>query len=217
MKTTSRIPAILACILALALAINEGSGAPVNECMFPTSGIDLDKKAINRVLASCSALIKSGRGDDEDRSIAFLQRGSMYRRLGKFELAYADFSASLKYDPNSAAAYTGRGNALRNMGKIDEAIADHTVAIRLKPNYPEAYSNRGNAWSDKKDYARAIADYDEAIRQSPKFASAFFNRALARSDSGDKEGAAADYREVLRLNPSHKAAAEALREIGLKP
>jgi tetratricopeptide (TPR) repeat protein len=189
----------------------------IMRCMVPTAGITMPEGAIKQVVAACSVLIKSGGGDDEGRAIAFLQRGSMYRRLGKFDLALADFSESLRYNPNSADAYTGRGNAHRGLGQIDAAIADHDEALRLKPNFATAYNNRGNAYSDKKDYQRAIADYDEAVRLEPHYAGAFYNRAIARADSGDKDGAIADYRETLKLRPGMKQAVEALKELGAKP
>jgi tetratricopeptide (TPR) repeat protein len=193
------------------------SEGEVAACMSPTADISLPEGAIKRVIAACTVLIKSGGGDNEGRAIAFLQRGSMYRRIGKFELALADFSESLRYRPDSADAYTGRANAHRGLGQLDAAIADHSEAIRLKPDFAMAYSNRGNVYSDKKDYQRAIADYDEALKRDPHYAAAFYNRAIAREDSGDKDGAIADYREALRLRPGMKQAADALKELGVKP
>jgi tetratricopeptide (TPR) repeat protein len=189
----------------------------VAECMFPTADINMPDGAIKHVMAACTVLIKSGGGSDEGRAIAYLQRGSMYRRLGKFELALADFTGSLRYDPKSAEAYTGRGNAHRGLGQLDAAIADHSEAIRLNPDFATAYSNRGNVYRDKKDYARAIAEYDQALQLNPRYATALYNRGLAREDSGDRDGAIADYREALRLRPVLKQAAEALKELGAKP
>ena len=186
-------------------------------CMAPTADINLPEGAIKRVIAACTVLIKSGGGDNEGRATAFLQRGSMYRRLGKFELALADFTESLRYEPNSADAYTGRANAHRGLGQLDAAIADHSEAIRLKPDFAMAYNNRGNVYSDKKDYQHAIADYDEALKYNQHYATALYNRGIARADSGDKDGAIADYREALKLRPGMKKAADALKELGVKP
>ena len=95
------------------------------------------------VVDACSELINSKGGNDENRALVHLQRGSMYRRLGKFELALADFSESLRHDPNSADAYTGLGNAYRGLDLYDLAIAAHTEALRLKPNNATTYNNRG--------------------------------------------------------------------------
>ncbi len=139
-------------------------------CTFPVSNTNFFVKHVNDVIDACTKLINLPGGSVENRSIVHLQRGAMYRRLGKYKLALADFTMSIHYDPKSAYAYTGRGNAHRGLHEIDEAIEDHTKAIELKPDYAEAYNNRGNAWRDKKDNKRAMADYDEAIKINPHYA-----------------------------------------------
>jgi tetratricopeptide (TPR) repeat protein len=193
-------------------------GRPVSagECMMPVADVRLDPKSVERVLAACTGLINSPGGSAEDRGLAFMQRGSMYRRLEKYDQALADFDQALRYDPKSAGAYTGRGNALRHLGRFDEAIAAHSEAIRLEPNNAMAYSNRGNAFDDKKDYVHAIADFDAAIKLDPRYATAFYNRANAKLNAGDKPGAIADYREAVALRPGFKEAADMLKELGVK-
>ena len=182
-------------------------------CTFPVSNTNFTVKHVNDVIAACTALINTPGGNAKDRSLVHLQRGAMYRRLGKFELALADFTESIHYDPRSAYADTGRGNAERGLHQVDAAIADHSKAIALKPDYVEAYNNRGNAWRDKSDNERAIADYDAAIRIDPHYASAYFNRGNARLDLGDKKGAIADYRAALKVNPRFAQAAEMLHRV----
>jgi len=185
-------------------------------CTFPVSNTNFSVKYVNDVIAACTALINSPGSSAENRSLVHLQRGAMYRRLGKFELAIADFTMSIHYDPKSALAYTGRGNAHRGLHQIDESIADHSKAIELDPTYVEAYSNRGNAWRDKKDNKRAIADYDAAIKINPHYALAFYNRGNTRLDEGDKDGAIADYREALKIEPHFEQAADMLKELKAK-
>jgi len=68
----------------------------------------------------------------------------MYRRLGKYELALADFSESLRYDPQSALATPVAANAYRACDSSKQSIADHTEALRLKPDDAASYNNRGN-------------------------------------------------------------------------
>jgi tetratricopeptide (TPR) repeat protein len=193
-----------------------GGGLNPSECMIPVADIQLDPKSIDRVLQACTSLINSGGGNADDRSLAFLQRGSMYRRQQKYELAVADFDQSIRYDPKSAGAYTGRGNALRSLGRLDESVAAHSEAIRLEPNNAMAYSNRGNALGDKKDYEHAIADFDTAIKIDPKYATAFYNRARTKLDAGDKSGAVEDFRQALAFRPGFKEAADMLEQLGVK-
>jgi tetratricopeptide (TPR) repeat protein len=201
-----------------AAQIRAALGRPVapGECMIPVADIKLDPKSIDRVLQACTGLVNSPGGSADDRSLAFLQRGSMYRRLEKYDQALADFDQALRYDPNSASAHTGRGNALCHLGRFDESIAAHGEAIRLEPNNAMAYSNRGNAFDDKKDYQHAIADFDAAIKLDPRYATAFYNRANAKLNAGDKPGAIADYREAVALRPGFKEAADMLKELGAK-
>jgi tetratricopeptide (TPR) repeat protein len=185
-------------------------------CAFPVSDVNPGQDWMRKVIDACTALINSKGGNDENRALVHLQRGSMYRRLGKFELALADFSESIRHDPQSGMAYTGRGNAYRGLKLPEQAIADHTEAIRLKPDYATAYNNRGNAWQDLKDHARAVVDYDAAIKLDPNYASAYYNRGNSRLELGDKDGAAADYRQAAKLSPGLKQAAEALQQLGQK-
>jgi tetratricopeptide (TPR) repeat protein len=186
-------------------------------CTFPVSNTNFSAQHVNDVIAACTALVNTSGGSAENRALVHLQRGAMYRRLGKFDLALADFTMSIHYDPKSALAYTGRGNAHRGLHQIDEAIEDHSKAIELDASYAEAYSNRGNAWRDKKDNKRAIADYDAAIKLNPKYALAFYNRANTRLDDGDKTRAIADYREALKIEPHFEQAADMLKQMKAKP
>lgn len=185
-------------------------------CTMPVADIALDPKSIDRVRQACTNLINSPGGSADARSLAFIQRGSMYRRQQKYDLALADFDQAIRYDPKSASGYTGRGNALRLLGRLDESIAAHSEAIRLEPNNAMAYSNRGNALGDKKDYEHAIADFDMAIKIDPKYATAFYNRADVKLTAGDKSGAIADYRQALTLRPGFKEAADMLKQLGGK-
>lgn len=185
-------------------------------CVFPVTDIGPPKEVMVAVIDACSELINSDGGNDENRAMVYLQRGSMYRRLGKFELALVDFSESLRHDPNSADAYTGLGNAYRGLKLYDRAIAAHSEGIRLKPDFATVYNNRGNVYQDMNDNDHAIADYDMAIKLDPNYATAYYNRGNARRAAGDKDGAVADYREAARLNPHLKQATEMLQQVDRK-
>ena len=185
-------------------------------CVFPVTDVGPGKETMAKVIDACTALINSHGGNDENRALVHLQRGSMYRRFGKFELALADFSESVRHDPTSAPAFTGLGNAYRGLKLFDLAIADHTEALRLKPNDAGSYNNRGNVWQEMKDNERAIADYDMAIKLDPNYATAYYNRGNSRLETGDKEGAVADYRQAAKLNPSLKQASEMLQKVEAK-
>jgi tetratricopeptide (TPR) repeat protein len=209
-----------AALVAPAMAA-ERKPSPVSaECFFPVADIGLNEAAIRRVLAACTAVIRTRGLADAAYADAYLQRGSMYRRQGKYALAFADFNESIRYDPQSADAYTGRANARRHMGELDAAIADHSEAIRLRPDFAMAYSNRGNVWRDKKMFDRAIADFDQAIRLDPKDAKAYYNRGIAWEKKGSLQEALADFKIHSQLAPSDpdglKAVERVLKELSAR-
>jgi len=185
-------------------------------CSFPVTDLGPGTDEIKRVIEACTVLINSSGGNAENRAMVHLQRGSMYRRLGKFELALVDFSESLRHDPNSALAYTGMGNAYRGLKLLDLALAQHGEAIRLNGSDATSYNNRGNVWQDLKDHAKAIADYDVSIKINPNYATAYYNRGNSKLELGDKDGAAADFREAIKLNPAMKQATEMLQSLAAK-
>jgi tetratricopeptide (TPR) repeat protein len=82
-----------------AAQIRAALGRPVaaGECMMPVADIRLDARAAERTLTACTGLANSPGGSAADRSLAFMQRGSMHRRLEKYELALADFDQALRY------------------------------------------------------------------------------------------------------------------------
>ena len=136
-------------------------------CAFPVTDVGPSREWMGKVIDACTALINSNGGSAENRALIHLQRGSMYRRLGKFDLALVDFSESLRYDPNSALAWTGRGNAYRGLKLFEQSISDHTEAIRLKPDDATSYNNRGNARLDAGNKDGAVADYRQAVKLNP--------------------------------------------------
>jgi len=54
-------------------------------CTMPVADIALDPKSIDRVRQACTNLINSPGGSADARSLAFIQRGSMYRRQQKYD------------------------------------------------------------------------------------------------------------------------------------
>jgi tetratricopeptide (TPR) repeat protein len=135
-------------------------------------------------------------------------RADAYAKIGKYDLAIAEYDQAIRDDPNLAGAFHNRGNAHHANGANDLAIIDFNEAIRLRPEYPSAFNNRGNAWLDEGQYARAVRDFDEAIRQRPDFALAFNNRGFAHFREGFNDRAIADFTAAINLKPDLAIALE---------
>src|SRR4029077_8745829 len=92
------------------------------------------------------------------------ERGLIYAKISDHDRAIADFSETIRLEPDDPAGYVNRGGSRLFTGDFDGAIADYSEAIRL--NHPELavlYSNRGNAHAWKQHFDQAIADYTEAL------------------------------------------------------
>jgi Tfp pilus assembly protein PilF len=158
-------------------------------------------------------------------SVAHYNRGCLYERLGKLDLALADFQEAYRLDPdeedyrhNLAAGHFNRGLRYHKQGKDDLALADFREACRLNPDEPDyrqalatASYNRGIDYGKGGDDARALIAFEEALRINPGNADYLHNVAATRHSLGvcyfkkqDYEHAKAEFQEALRLCPKNK-------------
>jgi tetratricopeptide (TPR) repeat protein len=127
----------------------------------------------DRQITACTALIQSTRESRPNQSVAHYNRGNAYSAKGDRGLAIADYTETIRLDPQDASAYIRRGTTWHAMGNLNRAIADYDQAIKVDPRSAPAYSNRSNAWKAKGDLDRAISDYDQATRLDPKLPLAY--------------------------------------------
>jgi len=62
-----------------------------------------------------------------------MNRGVCQARLGKTDLAIADYTSAITADPASALAYWNRSQAYRKKGLATKAAADRKKALELDP------------------------------------------------------------------------------------
>ena len=60
--------------------------------------------------------------------------------------AIAQYTQTIRREPNNAVAYNNRGIAYNRKGDTDRAIADLSQAIKIDPTYADAYNNRGTVY-----------------------------------------------------------------------
>jgi tetratricopeptide (TPR) repeat protein len=125
---------------------------------------------------------------------------------GDYEGAIANYTQSLRINPNFAPTYNNRGNSYSALGEYQKALADYTQALRLDPNYAGTYNNRGGVYNELGEYQKALADHNQALRLDPNQAAAYINRAVVYVKQGDYQRALVDYSQVLRLDPNDAGA-----------
>lgn len=81
-------------------------------------------------IQACTAIIKSGKENKNDLSIAYNNRGIGYDSKGQFDTAIENFDQAIRINPNSALAYYNRGVAYTNRGNWFNSFEDRLRGLQ---------------------------------------------------------------------------------------
>ena len=163
---------------------------------------DESRVSLDLQIAACTTVIQSGKGTKRSLSITFHNRGVVYQKQSRYDLAIADYGESIKLDPNYVDSLENQGYLYLDKGEYDLAIRDYDRAIELKPN-DLSFTNRGIAYHNKNQYDRAIQDFDQAIKLNPNYVEAYQNRGIAYESKKDYARALLDYDKITQINPKY--------------
>ena len=124
---------------------------------------DADELAI----PACTRLLETNGLGQEDRAIAYYNRGAASWRKRNFDAAIVDEDAAIELDPKLASAYMRRSAAYGDKGDDDRGVSDATRAIELDPENVRAYSNR-ELCASAKGIRRSDRGRDEGDRDRPE-------------------------------------------------
>lgn len=158
----------------------------------------------------------TSRIEDFDRAIrvdptyaeAYFCRGLV--RMGS-RAACADFTKTIKLNPDHGMAHLYRGDFYSARGYTDKAIADYTQAIELGVAVSaHVYAKRAVELLKQEDVGGAISDCNKAIADEPSLAPAYLVRGTAHFALGKRAAAIADLEHAIRLDPAIKTAGQVL-------
>jgi Tfp pilus assembly protein PilF len=101
--------------LTLSLLITACADESVHNCV--RRDLDPDVR-----IRACTAIIE-GKHSEENRSVAYSNRGIAYLDKGEVDLAISDFTKSIEIDPKNASAYVNLCNVFAARGELDLAIS----------------------------------------------------------------------------------------------
>lgn len=119
--------------------------------------------------------------------VAYYNRGVAYKKAGRYEDAFRDYTKTIELDPGFKGAYLNRGLLYYSAKDYASAIRDYDKAIELDPLNANVYINRGNANIMAGDTGAGIRDLDSAIRIDPKNPLPYFNLGKVYMKAGDRE------------------------------
>ena len=141
--------------------------------------------------------------NDPYRASSYNNRALIWKSMGQYDRAVADFGVAIKLMPKRAKYYANRGEAFRLLGQLDRALQDQNRSIEMfddSVGVALAYQVRGDTLRYMGEHDRAFADYADAIRSEPEFAPAYVGRGLTFERIGDYVRAKADFETALRVS-----------------
>jgi tetratricopeptide (TPR) repeat protein len=144
---------------------------------------------------------------DPNDAELYNNRGIVYGRLGKYDLALVEFREALEVDPEYSKAHANMGNAFRELGENGLAIAAYARALDFNPDHLTA--NEGIAWlmatspnAADRNGVKAVEYAKHACEMSYwKNPNILETLAAAHAESGDFEKAVEWQTKAINLAP----------------
>jgi tetratricopeptide (TPR) repeat protein len=138
-----------------------------------------------------------------DYAGAWMNLGTAFRTLGRFQEALAPYEKAIAFNRNIPEAHANLGLTLYALGRREAALARYREAIRLKSDFAEPHVFLGEALREAGSPEDAIVEIQEALRLNPGYPQAY--KALANTSIrlGRIEDAIAQYGKALSLKPDY--------------
>lgn len=113
-------------------------------------------------------------------SIAYINRGFWYNKVGKYKQGLADANAGIAIDPGDYKLWDNRGVSHQRMKLYKEAVEDYTTSISIRDDNSVSLINRGILYTDKlNEYDKGIADFQKLLAFNPTHYDAMCNMGVA--------------------------------------
>lgn len=133
---------------------------------------------------------------------AWVMRGIINRKLGRFSDSEACCRRALGINPNLAPAHHALGAAVQCLGRMDEAMASYRRATQLHPDFAEAHYFLANALREASSMVDAAAAYRQAIKLQPDFVEALSNLGAVLTSLGETQEAVRVLNRAITLRPN---------------
>lgn len=181
------------------------------EQSYAEKGLDLFNKM--NYLQALDPLKRAIEQDSSD-SASIYNRGQVYRNLGKYKEAIADYTRYLELAPDDVEIYLvyyNRGICYNAAGEYDSAIADLDQAITLRSSYHKSFLERGDAYLNRAhegDCDRALSDANSYIAMAANDPAGYVLRGKVLSQMGKGSDSIKDFDKALSFDKAYNTYAE---------
>ncbi len=137
-----------------------------------------------------------------DNYFAYSILGRAYEKLGKEELAIAQYMEALRINSNDADTLVNLGSILNNKGRTIEAISYLQKAVKLAPRLAEAHYGLGSALDKIGSINEAMSEYNIALIIEPNNIMFHNNIGVIFAQQGRLDDAILHFSTVQILSPN---------------
>lgn len=158
-----------------------------------------------RAIDDLGLLLRLEPGNSE----AYLDRGLLQQRAGRYDAALADYDAALRWSPPYWEPHFNRGQVFLATGDRAAALREYARVLELNPEHvhsrAHAHCLRGLDAMEAGNAAAAEQEFSQAIEVDPGLADAWANRATIRFRRGEPEAALRDLDRAVALRDDGEA------------
>ena len=132
---------------------------------------------------------------------ALIKRAEVYRNLGQFDMAIADYSKALTVQPTSADVLMGRARVYKAKGDMNAALSDLREVVKTDPDRLEAQLELGAAAAKQNNWDDATKYLNKVVQIDPRNGRAFALRGRALAAQGNLVEAVVDLSKAIELRP----------------
>src|ERR1041384_6329352 len=107
-------------------------------------------------------IIESNQASLDERLDAQADRGVLFLKSGRFDLALVDFTEVIRIRPHADDVLVERGMALKATAQPDAAMVDFDEALRINPDNTNGLRQRAAEYRTRGRFTDAVRDLDRA-------------------------------------------------------
>ncbi|HEY4163128.1 MAG TPA: tetratricopeptide repeat protein [Dongiaceae bacterium] len=138
---------------------------------------------------------------DPSDSEAYLDRGLLHQRGGRYDLALGDYTAAIRWSAPYAESHFNRAQTLVALGRYAAGLADYDRVLVLEPDHLGARINRACLHFEQGRNEAAQRDVENGLGKSPHNAPLLCLRGLLEMGQGRLSAAERSFADAASAEP----------------